>query len=349
MSSLDSKSAEPLTHGGAPLVSIGMPLYNSAQYVREALEALLAQDYPNFELVISDNASTDATEDICREYAARDERIRYVRADINMGAVWNFRRVFELARGEYFMWAAFDDLRAPQYLSRCVEALEAHPQAVMCCTDIQIIDEDGEPVQEADFPLGIRMSGREVWQRVSAISRSLYWYDFYGLMRRSVLAATRLPRLGWGFDVILMMEMGLRGEVLLVPEKLFFYRIIKGKTGHQTAAILGPVNKARAPLSMNWGGMIGELWRSIWLSPLPRMEKLTLALPFFMNFCVHNPVVRMGLYKEGLSGVAHAWRNGQYGLSLGLLLLAAVVIPVEGVYSLFLRPLRYRHAKTESL
>jgi hypothetical protein len=329
-----------------PLVSIGMPLYNSAQYVRKALDALLAQDYPNFELIISDNASTDATEDICREYAARDARIRYGRAESNMGAVWNFRRVFELSRGEYFMWAAFDDLRAPQYLSRCVAALEAHPQAVMCCTDIQIIDQDGREVEEVDFPLGIRMCGREVWQRVRAIARSLYWYDFYGLMRRPVLAATRLPRLGWGFDVVLMMEMCLRGEVLLVPEKLFFYRIIKGKTGQQAAATLGPADHARGPMSMNWGGMVAELWRSIWLSPLPQTEKLALALRFFMNFCVRNPVVRMGLYHEGLSGVTSAWRNRQYGLSFGLLSIAAVVIPVEGVYSLFLRPLRYRHAKT---
>jgi hypothetical protein len=332
-----------------PLVSIGMPLYNSAHYVREALDALLAQDYTNFELIISDNASTDATEEICREYVARDARIRYERAESNMGAVWNFRRVFDLSRGEYFMWASFDDLRAPQYLSRCVEALEAQPQAVMCCTDIQIIDEDGRAIEEADFPLGIRMSGREVWQRMRAIARSVYWYDFYGLMRRSVLAATRPPQPSWGFDVILMMDMCLRGEVLLVPEKLFSYRIIKGKTGQQAAAILGPANNVRGPMSMNWGRMVAELWRSIRLSPLRWSEKLTLAPPFFFNFCVRNPAVRIGLYHEGLSGVADAWRNGRYGLAFVLLTIAAVVVPLEGVNSLFLRPLRYRHAKTSSL
>ena len=326
-----------------------MPLYNSAQYVREALDALLAQDYPNFELIISDNASTDATEDICREYAARDGRIRYARAESNMGAVWNFRRVFELSRGEYFMWASFDDLRAPQYLSRCVAALEARPEAVMCCTDIQIIDEDGRAVAEVDFPLGSRMAGRDVWQRVRAIARSLYWYDFYGLMRRRVLAATRLPQPSWGFDVVLMMEMCLRGEVLLVPEKLFFYRVIKGKTGQQAAATLGPANNARGRVSINWGQMVAELWRGIRVSPLRWSEKLTLALRFFLNFCVRNPVVRIGLYHEGLSGVFSAWRNGQYARSFGLLAIAAVVVPVEGVYSLFLRPLRYRHAKTSSL
>lgn len=322
-----------------------MPLYNAERYVREALDALLAQDYENFELIISDNASTDETERICREYAARDPRVRYHRAERNMGAVWNFRRVFELSRGEYFMWAAFDDLRAPQYLSRCVAALESRPEAVMCVTGIRIIDQDGREVCEEDFPRGISMSGREVSERVRAISRSLYWYDFYGLMRREVVASTRLPQPHWGFDVILMMEMCLRGEVLLVREKLFTYRIIRGKTTEQAAATLGAAH-ARGAISINWGGLTAELCRSIWLSPLRPAQKLRLAFQFLVDFCVRNPLVRINLYREGLSGVAEAWRRGQYSLSFALFSIAAVVIPIEGVYSLFLRPLRYRHAKT---
>ncbi len=336
---------KPLSHSSQPLVSIGMPLYNAERYVREALDALLAQDYTNFELIISDNASTDATESICREYAARDERIRYHRAESNMGAVWNFRRVFELARGEYFMWAAFDDLRAPAFLCRTVAALESNPDAVMCCTGIRVIDEEGQEVAETDFPQGIRMGASEVGARVRAISRSLYWYDFYGLMRRDVLASTRLPQPCWGFDVILMLEMSLRGEVLLVPEKLFSYRIIKGKTGEQAAATLGPA-AARGPMSINWGRLTVELCRSIWLSPVQSAwQKLRLTRGFLLDFCVRNPLVRMGLYREGLTGARGAWRAGQYALSFGLFSIAAVVIPVEACNSALVRPLRYRHAK----
>ncbi|HEY0101154.1 MAG TPA: glycosyltransferase [Pyrinomonadaceae bacterium] len=342
---LDFNEAVKPSMNNRPLVSIGMPLYNAERYVREALDALLAQDYPDFELIISDNASTDATASICREYAARDRRIQYQRAESNMGAVWNFRRVFELSRGQYFMWAAFDDLRAPQYLSQCVAALEARPEAVMCCTDIRLIDQDGREVGETEFPRGIRMAGRKVSERVRAISRSLYWYDFYGLMRRDVLATTRLPQPSWGFDVILMLEMSLRGEVLLVREKLFAYRIIKGKTGEQAAATLGPAH-ARGALSINWGGLTAELFHSIWLAPLRTTEKLSLTFQFLLGFCVRNPLVRIQLYREGLSGATGAWRRGRYGLSLGLLSIAAVVIPVEAVYSLCVRPLRYRHAKT---
>ncbi|MEM4134638.1 MAG: glycosyltransferase, partial [Candidatus Micrarchaeia archaeon] len=79
-----------------PLVSIGMPVYNGERFIRQALDSLLAQDYENFELIISDNASEDKTPEICLEYAARDKRIRYYRNEKNMGAAWNFKRVFDL-------------------------------------------------------------------------------------------------------------------------------------------------------------------------------------------------------------------------------------------------------------
>src|SRR5436305_4413473 len=98
-----------------PKVGVGMPVYNAERYLREALDSFLAQTYADFELTLVDNASDDGTEAICREYATRDDRVRYHRISENMGAVLNFRRAFELARGEYFAWAAHDDLRAPTF------------------------------------------------------------------------------------------------------------------------------------------------------------------------------------------------------------------------------------------
>jgi glycosyltransferase involved in cell wall biosynthesis len=109
----DSQSAGPRTGPQEPktpkepLVSIGMPVYNGENFLRLALSSLLAQDYPHFELIISDNASDDGTEEICREYQAHDRRIRYLRHRENRGSPWNFAFV---ARGDYFMWAAHDDL-----------------------------------------------------------------------------------------------------------------------------------------------------------------------------------------------------------------------------------------------
>src|ERR1051326_2036095 len=107
-----------------PRVSIGLPVYNGQQFLEEAINSLLAQTYSDFELIISDNASTDATEQICRAHAAADPRIRYYRNDKNRGPVWNLNRVFELARGELFKWAAHDDVCAPTLVERCVEVLE---------------------------------------------------------------------------------------------------------------------------------------------------------------------------------------------------------------------------------
>ena len=107
-----------------PRVSIGMPVFNGENYLAEALDSLLTQTFSDFELIISDNASTDKTEEICRAYAVRDQRIRYFRNQENLGASRNYNRVFELSSGEYFKWAAHDDLCAPEFLGRCVDVLD---------------------------------------------------------------------------------------------------------------------------------------------------------------------------------------------------------------------------------
>lgn len=102
-------------------------------------------------------------------YGLLDPRLRYYRAPTNLGAVWNFNRVFELASGEYFMWAAFDDLRAPRYVSACVAKLESNPEAVLCCTGVGFIDEGGQQIQVPVHRYGLRPNGR---QRMSACTHS---------------------------------------------------------------------------------------------------------------------------------------------------------------------------------
>ena len=106
-----------------PTVSIGMPVYNGGKYIRDALDSLLAQTFTNFELIISDNASTDRTEQICREYADRDARIQYVRQPVNRGATANFQFVLDEAAGEYFMWAAYDDYWKPHFIAHALSAM----------------------------------------------------------------------------------------------------------------------------------------------------------------------------------------------------------------------------------
>jgi glycosyltransferase involved in cell wall biosynthesis len=125
-------------------VSVGVPVYNGARYVARTLDSLLAQTLTDFELIITDNASTDATESICRDYAQRDSRIRYHRADTNLGVVRNFNWCVELARGEYFHWHAADDMAAPTLLEKCVAVLDADPSVVLAFARTMLIDEQAE-------------------------------------------------------------------------------------------------------------------------------------------------------------------------------------------------------------
>src|ERR1700751_3041805 len=126
-----------------PLVTVGLFVYNGERFIEEVLRSILNQTFTDFELIISDNASTDRTGQIAEAYAERDSRIRYYRSEKNMGAGWNVRRVYELATGKYFKQAAADDLLEPDFLRRCVEALENDRDCVLACARTKEIDENG--------------------------------------------------------------------------------------------------------------------------------------------------------------------------------------------------------------
>jgi glycosyltransferase involved in cell wall biosynthesis len=127
-----------------PRVSIGIPVYNGEKYLEQALESILAQTFTDFEVIISDNASTDQTQEICQAYQSRDDRIHYFRSERNLGAAPNYNRVFELSTGELFKWAAYDDLISPDFLLKCVEVLDSDPGAVLCYPRVNLINEHGE-------------------------------------------------------------------------------------------------------------------------------------------------------------------------------------------------------------
>jgi glycosyltransferase involved in cell wall biosynthesis len=132
----------------APKVSIGMPVYNGAPFIREALESLINQTYTNFELIISDNASTDQTGIICQEYAGRDSRIRYVLQNENLGAISNFQFVLDEAAGKYFMWAAADDCWSQDWLYDLTVGLN-HGAHACSVGNICYIDAEGKKINQA--------------------------------------------------------------------------------------------------------------------------------------------------------------------------------------------------------
>ena len=117
-----------------PLVSVGVPTFNGAGTLERALTSVLSQDYPELEVVISDNASTDETEAVCRQFASRDPRVRYLRKPTNCGPTENFMEVLRQARGKYFMWLGDDDwLADPSYVSKCTSFLVANPDYSLAC------------------------------------------------------------------------------------------------------------------------------------------------------------------------------------------------------------------------
>lgn len=214
-----------VSHNGcARRVTIGLPVCNGQRHVGEAIESILAQTFGDFELIISDNASTDMTEEICRKYAAYDDRISYHRNDKNLGAAYNFNHLCEIARGSYFKWAAHDDLLVPEFLERCVEALDTNPEAVLCYTGVHGIDAEGRL-------LGIEKSGspslddaRPSHRLRAALFGGARMTMIFGLIRREALEGTELHRSYSGSDRTLLAELALRGRFVSVPEPLFMHR-----------------------------------------------------------------------------------------------------------------------------
>ena len=233
-----SRSAE---HRLRPKVSIGMPVYNGERYVEEALQSLLAQTFTDFELVIADNASTDHTEAICRSYARRDDRVRYVRNRANYGAIYNFNNVFRLTTGEYFKWAAYDDVCDAPFLSRCVEVLDQDPGVVLACPRVAGIDEEGHPTDIVtrpghgrDFVTGVRLdidptvspSDPDPVKRWRFMMRYLWWTPhLYGLIRADVLSRTNLHPFHFNGDHILLAELALLGRYYEIPDELLHLRL----------------------------------------------------------------------------------------------------------------------------
>ncbi len=213
----------------SPRVSIGIPIYNGERFLRETLDGLLAQTYTDFEIIISDNASTDKTEEICQEYAAKDHRIRYYRNAENLGAAPNYNRTFELAQGEYFKWAACDDLVAPEHLERCVEILDKHPAVVLAYTLECDVDEKGKIIKESGENL-LNLTEPKPHQRFAHHHRLWRQRSFmcpnpvFGVMRTDTLKKTPLiGNFAWA-DLVLLSELCLLGEFYEIPEYLFFFR-----------------------------------------------------------------------------------------------------------------------------
>lgn len=210
----------------SPTVSIGMPVYNGGQYIRQTLHSLVNQTYTDFRLTICDDGSTDETLAICREFDDRDPRISVVVNEKRLGGAKNFNRAFELSTGEYFMWAAQDDLFHPAYIQKCLAKLLQTPHAVLALSEIVLINEAGTRVGSANpiDAVNIGTEGMDVVQRLHEVFRRTGWWAIYGIIRPEILRKTKLYRSEFAGDVILIAELLLHGEFAKVEEPLFYYR-----------------------------------------------------------------------------------------------------------------------------
>ena len=265
-----------------PKVSIGTPVFNGERYLREALEAIARQTFTDFEVIICDNASTDGTEAIAREFVQRDSRFHYHRNQENIGAARNFNRTFELARGAYFKWAAADDLISPDYLAKTVSVLDAAPAAALCYTKVRVIDDAGKVGGEHLVALQHTADDSPSRRFGEFIRRSPTCFQVFGLFRADVLAQTPLIASHVGSDKTLIAEISLRGKVVYLPEPLFFSRQHGGRSvklpREKLAAWYDPRSgRSRMPTWRKWRGNFGAV-RRVPLSPGERIKSAWQAL-----------------------------------------------------------------------
>jgi glycosyltransferase involved in cell wall biosynthesis len=205
-----------------PRLSIGLPVYNGEKYLAESVEALLGQTYENFELIISDNASTDGTSEICRRFAKQDSRIRYVAQPRNIGQIPNHNFVVGQARGELFKWSSHDDLYARDLLGRCIDALDEDPQVVLAHSRTAMIDSAGAVTMLFDYRVAVNAV------RAPERFRSMLfdgWDDYtYGVVRTDVLRRTALHGSFHFADRTIVTEIGLHGPFCQIPDYLHFRR-----------------------------------------------------------------------------------------------------------------------------
>jgi len=269
-----------------PRVSIGLPVYNGEKYLRAALDSLLGQDYGDFELIISDNASTDGTAGICQEYVGKDRRIRYHRNDVNVGSARNYNRVFELARGEFFKWASHDDECHPTMLRRCLETFEGGPPSlVLAYPQADIIDASGQVIDRAPDILRIG-PGRPHQRLARMLFKVQYGTPLWGLIRSDCLRKTRLMVGCIRNDFVLLAEIAMLGQSEEIPEVLFRLRkhpanaTALWRDRRQLLIWCDPTQAKKRLLLPPTLGVILEVFRSIRHLPLPPADKaLCLATP----------------------------------------------------------------------
>lgn len=277
-----------------PLVTIGIPVYNGEDYLETALADVLGQTYPDIELVISDNCSTDGTEKICRRFAADHANVRYIRQPANIGVFRNLEYLAEAATGEYFAWLAADDGIDPAFIASLVEEFEAGPDIVLAGADVLVIDAHGQPVRVDAIGSMRRERVEADWPR---IQRELFRYNvdkrymlIYGLYRTEAVRRCSLDcggRLKWlsSVEIPFLAQIAAYGRILASPHPRKTYRLHPSSSFHREAA--------RIPL--RGMGHYLNIWRCLWWAFLahPFRGPNRILIPLYLTASFPLYVARM--------------------------------------------------------
>jgi len=313
--------------GKPPRVSIGLPVYNGDNYIREAIDSVLAQTFTNWELVVCDNCSNDSTEAIMRSYVAQDPRIRYIRNETNLGAAPNHNLTMTLSRGEYFKLYAHDDKLEPTFLARCVEVLDRDPGVVNCHTKTMIIDSAGKVVKpnpwhlRTDSPNPRTRFHDTVWVHH-------HCFQIYGVIRREALMKTPLLGTYMSSDQVLLAELSLHGRFHEVPEFLFLSRRhqrqsvnllpehLKGRkvrskwfTRNGVAAYTFNAANANRKLSFHMWRVVREYIQAAWRTPVSWPTKLWCTANMFLYFFANAHK----LTRDVLIAGDQLWQQSRFG------------------------------------
>jgi glycosyltransferase involved in cell wall biosynthesis len=208
-----------------PKLSIGLPVYNGEKYLSLAMESILAQTFGDFELIISDNASTDGTVEIIHRFLKADTRVKYFRNEQNIGASRNFNAVLTYAQGQYFKWASYDDLLASTYAEECVKLLQEDEDVVLTHARSREIDEKGDFIAAYDQYDAMRLKSKTPAHRFYDLISIQHSCDLvFGVTRTDILRKTCQIGSFPASDRVLLAELALRGQIAICPQYLFYHR-----------------------------------------------------------------------------------------------------------------------------
>ena len=295
----------------APLVSIGLPVYNGENFVAEAIQCVRDQTLSNWELIICDNSSTDRTVAVCRQLADQDNRIRVYQNPRNMGVSFNYNEVFRLSHGKFFKWAAHDDLFAPRFIERCVEEFEKEERLVLVFPKLCYVDADGRVLRRQASELSVLGSTIESRAKqflgLAAHGTDFLWLA-YGLIRREVLERSGAMGLYAGDDQVLLFKIALLGGIKQIDEEMFFRRehrdastCKRGSTVRERAKFAYADDNRR--LVLPWCRLLKEHLSCVLKTPIPLWSRLgcttavlrrfLAAWKFFVEEAIHSPVDAM--------------------------------------------------------